>query len=543
MTMLGLQRLSSILHLTVLLNAVAQGSCQVPQSAGTILNDGMDTFINGVLADWNSPGGAAVGVVRQLPQGSWSIETKGYGLAKADGTKVDERTLFSIGSNSKLFDIIATGLLIHNETLSPRLSWQSQIGSLIPTWALMDPLASNRSTIIDLMSHRTGLPRHDFSYTRSDDVPSMLGKLKFLRPSAEFRDVWQYSNIMYAIISYLPTALLPSKVPFARYVKANIFDPLGLNSTTYSFDVANATKKLADGMSRQRTPAEISVNILAGGIPRPLPYFSQNGGEDGNAISGPGGVISDVVDMSKWIQTLLLNGVDAATNASVIPPDVIQVVSTGITVESGTALFPELSPITYGGGQERSTYRGHEIVEHEGSVPGFNSLLTRLPNDNFGFVVLTNDDVYGTLITEIIKARIIDQAFGLSPIDWNTRLKALAPTFLPPPPVSAPVNATPPSIGSLASLAGKYTNLGYQTIELCVAADPSSNVTANATQSCRDLVAQAPRILPGAVDPSVPTLLASFDTVWASHITVTHWSGDTFNLTGLQTVVCGFLRF
>jgi len=37
---------------------------------------------------------------------------------------------------------------------------------------------------------------------------------------------------MYAILSYLPTALLPSKIPFARYVKQHIFDPLGMTSTT-----------------------------------------------------------------------------------------------------------------------------------------------------------------------------------------------------------------------------------------------------------------------------------------------------------------------
>ncbi|KAF8877047.1 hypothetical protein BD779DRAFT_1558877, partial [Infundibulicybe gibba] len=83
------------------------------------------------------------------------------------------------------------------------------------------------------------------------------------------------------VLSHLPTALLPSKIPFARYIKANIFDPLGLSWTTYSFDAANATGNLADGMSHPLGP----------GIPRPLPYFSPTGGEDGNAISGAGGVI------------------------------------------------------------------------------------------------------------------------------------------------------------------------------------------------------------------------------------------------------------
>jgi hypothetical protein len=79
-----------------------------------------------------------------------------------------------------------------------------------------------------------------------------------------------------------------------------------------------------------------------------------------------------------WLQTLLLNGVKPGTNTSVIPVSAIERVATGISVESGQAyvlikacallylnsrdvnrLFPELSPVVYGGGQDRSTYRGH----------------------------------------------------------------------------------------------------------------------------------------------------------------------------------------
>jgi CubicO group peptidase (beta-lactamase class C family) len=40
--------------------------------------------------------------VRVDAQGKWSVETKGYGVAKADGTKVDPDTIFSLGSNSKV---------------------------------------------------------------------------------------------------------------------------------------------------------------------------------------------------------------------------------------------------------------------------------------------------------------------------------------------------------------------------------------------------------------------------------------------------------
>ena|ERR1700710_2748858 len=102
----------------------------------------------------------------------------------------------------------------------------------------------------------------------------------YLRPSAEFRDVYQYNGHMYTILSALPTQLLPSKPAFARYVKDNIFVPLGLNHTTYSFDVANSNGMLADGMARQNV--NLTENPLGRGTVRPMPFWLNLGGEDGN---------------------------------------------------------------------------------------------------------------------------------------------------------------------------------------------------------------------------------------------------------------------
>lgn len=79
--------------------------CGISASAAdntSILSPSIDTFINNLLSEWNSPGGASVAVVRADGQGGWSVETKGYGIAKVDGTKVTPDAIFSIGSNSKV---------------------------------------------------------------------------------------------------------------------------------------------------------------------------------------------------------------------------------------------------------------------------------------------------------------------------------------------------------------------------------------------------------------------------------------------------------
>lgn len=96
--------------------------------------------------------------------------------------------------------------------------------------------------------------------------------MKYLKPSTGFREDIQYNNMPYAILSHLPTALLPDKPTFVQYVTENIIAPLGLNSTTYSFAVANATGGMADGFTREAI--NITENPLGKGThTRILPYL------------------------------------------------------------------------------------------------------------------------------------------------------------------------------------------------------------------------------------------------------------------------------
>lgn len=83
---------------------------------------------------------------------------------------------------------------------------------------------------------------------------------------------------MYIALSHLSTVLTGK--PFGRYVKDNIFDPLGMTGTTYSYEVANSYGQRADGMTRQ------GLNVYTdpfGGVPAATQYWaSRTGGEDGN---------------------------------------------------------------------------------------------------------------------------------------------------------------------------------------------------------------------------------------------------------------------
>ena len=72
-----------------------------------VLTPEVDEFVEGVLSRWGSHGGVSIAVVRLDPKGEWNVETKGYGVARLeDNSSVTDETLFSIGSNSKVWPLI-----------------------------------------------------------------------------------------------------------------------------------------------------------------------------------------------------------------------------------------------------------------------------------------------------------------------------------------------------------------------------------------------------------------------------------------------------
>ncbi|KAJ7018061.1 hypothetical protein C8F04DRAFT_1153218, partial [Mycena alexandri] len=141
---------------------------------GKLLNAKVDAAINSNLKDFKSPRGIGVAVVQKSPESGWIVETKGYGVAKVDGTN--------------LFDILATGLLISNEK-----------------WGLMDPIASSESTIVDVMS---GLPQHDF-ILQHGTVADVIRRLRYLKPSTGFRELWQYNNHIHSLLLFSGRQIIP----------------------------------------------------------------------------------------------------------------------------------------------------------------------------------------------------------------------------------------------------------------------------------------------------------------------------------------------
>ncbi|KAJ9115375.1 hypothetical protein QFC24_006990 [Naganishia onofrii] len=485
--------------------------------------------------------GASVAVVRRDPvSGNWKEDAFGLGVAD----RHNNSTLFSIASNSKLFAAIASNLIVHNETITSnaRLTQTTKIKDVVPGWELMDPAASYGADLIDILSHRTGLPRHDGFYAANETKLSIISRLRHLRPSTEFRRDWQYNNLMYVVASTLPEYIYD--IPFTDYVRENIFSPLGMADTTYDLKAAIETGHRADGFVRrhQNLSACIADGQIAGG------RYSKDclgetacngwfvGAEDAEWNAGPGGVITSGKDMATWLKVLLSEGRSPTTNTSVIPASAINACRKPYTAppQPSPPNADVLSPRTYGMGQFMYSYRGYNVIDHGGSDPGMMSQIMRMPEEGLGVAVMVNDDAFGTMFTDAVRWRIVDHILGLEPVDWRTRLQQAHSTALqnglPPQRLE---NATLPDI-PLDSIPGTYVDKGYGAIVLCAVPGtmPDSDTASYLSEECKDALANNP--FPARdtqAGPLVPTFIAKYEKFWANYLEFAHRNGSTFTVT------------
>src|SRR5437764_695502 len=93
-----------------------------------------------------------------------------------------------------------------------------------------------------------------------------------------------------------------------------------------------------------------------------------------------------------------------------------------LDVQRQMGKFVEPGDVSYGMGFFVSRHRGEKMIEHGGSLDGFLSSLSFLPNKNVGLIVLTNlNGRVGVPVTAIVRHEIYDRLLGLPSVDWKER--------------------------------------------------------------------------------------------------------------------------
>jgi CubicO group peptidase (beta-lactamase class C family) len=351
---------------------------------------GFDAWVEAERAKWNAPG-VSVAVVR----GDEVLLAKGFGLRDLEQKlPATGKTLFAIGSATKAFTTFAMATLVDEG----KLEWHRPVRTWMPEFALKDPVASERMTPVDLVTHRSGMPRHDLLWYNADlSRAEMVSRLRELEPSKDFRTDFQYNNAMFLTAGYLVERITGKSWEDA--VRERIFSPLGMTSANFSV------------LDSQRAPDHA------------LPYEERDDAvkrvEFRNITNvGPAGSINaSVEDLAAWMRVHLNGGMlggkkvlDASTVADLHTP----VMETGRRI---SPLDPDVIPGGYALGWFTDTYRGFRRVHHGGNIDGFSALVVLVPQQKVGVAVLVNTG--GSGFPNVVARHALDRLLGLPPKDWS----------------------------------------------------------------------------------------------------------------------------
>ncbi len=356
--------------------------------------EGFDAFVTQIMKDWKVPG-LAVAVV----QDGKIIHMKGYGLRDVQKSlPVTSRTLFAIGSITKSVTVSAMGMLVDEG----KLDWDAPVRNTLPGFKLYDPVASERMTPRDLVTHRSGLPRHDLLWYSSDfSRAEMVRRLQYLEPSKDFRSAYQYNNLMFMTAGFLAAQL--AGTTWEELVRQRILLPLGMRDTNFS--VLDSQKSDDFALPYQNAKGEL----------KRIPFYVLG------AVGPAGEINSNVEDLAQYLMFHLSKGKHG--EARLLSETNAMQMQIPQMVAPNPERYKELGPTSYGLGFLVSTYRGHKIVSHGGAIDGFAAQLAFLSQDNIGVVALANLNADKDPVPTIVVYNLIDRLLGLDKVPWSQRFK------------------------------------------------------------------------------------------------------------------------
>lgn len=358
------------------------------------MTKGFGTFVAEIMPKWNLPG-MAVAVVKD----GEVILAEGYGTRKAgEDSPMTPDTLLAIGSCSKAFTALSVAMLVDEG----KLNWDTPVRDYMPEFKLYDPIASARMTPRDLLCHRSGLPRYDLMwYNASASRQELMARLQYLEPTHDFRAIWQYQNLMYLAAGCLIEKI--TDMSWEAFVQERILKPLGMENTNFSVD---DSQKNTD-FSYPHDKKEDEVRII--------PF------RDISTVGPAGSINSSVRDMAKWVALHLDNGklgevelVSVAGIGEVVTP---QMILPPQPKEMAECEFPNIPSSVYGLGWGIQVYRDRKMAWHTGGIDGFTAMVSFMPQENMGMVVLTNANA--SPVPNIATYALYDLLLGLEPLEWN----------------------------------------------------------------------------------------------------------------------------
>jgi CubicO group peptidase (beta-lactamase class C family) len=345
-----------------------------------------DPLLAEVMAEWRIPG-LAMAVLRRAEPPALRC----WGVCDIDtGAPVTTDTVFPICSVTKSFTATALALLVDDG----KLEWDRPVREYLPDFRLCDLIATDQATVRDLLTHRTGLPRHD--WVKNDghlDNAGMLEALRYLEPSKPFRSTFQYNNLMYLVAGLVLERASGQR--WEDFIRTRILLPLGME---------RATTSLEDMLAQHpdRAMPHLTIDDALRRVPvQPI------------SVPPAGGICASIAEMAEYMR-FQLDPMAGHGGLRLSPAAAAELTAPQIYVARSE--FPEVGAMHYGFGfGVVVNYRGARRIDHGGGWLGYNCDLRLLPDQGGGVMVLTNRSDSGTAV---LTNTILDHLLGLETMPW-----------------------------------------------------------------------------------------------------------------------------
>jgi CubicO group peptidase (beta-lactamase class C family) len=261
-----------------------------------------------------------------------------------------------------------------------------------------------------------------------------LATLATVQPTSRFGEMFQYSNLLAGAAGFVGGhVLFPTLELGAAYDKAmqtQVFDPLGMSSTTFDYGRALAGNHATahapdiDGKAA-RAVFELDYSVIP--------------------LRPAGAGWSSVNDMLKYVAMELAEGT---------LPSGQRYIGRAPLLARRKAKVPIGKDGTYGMGLMVDRTYGVPVVHHGGDMVGFHSDMMWLPEHKVGAVILTNSDP-GWLIRGGFRRKLLEALFDGRP-EADADLAASAKAFFEQMAADRKLLAVPAPAGDTGKLAARY---------------------------------------------------------------------------------------
>ncbi len=367
----------------------------------------LDQVVERARKEFEVPG-IAVAIVKD----GHVVLAKGYGVRKlGEPAPVTAQTLFPIASNTKAFTTAMLAMLVDEG----KIRWDDRVIDHVPGFQMYDPYVTREMQVRDLLVHRSGLGlgAGDLMFWPSTDLSpdEIVRRIRFLKPATSFRSQYAYDNVLYLVPGQIVRAVTGK--PWNEFMRERIFVPLAMSRTN------------VDSHSIETDSDAATPHARADGKVVPIVHAD-------HVLTPAGSAISSVADLAKWIAAQLNQGqmpdgrrlFTAAQSREMWSPQTILPIAA--LPPGAPAALEALQPNfnAYGLGWGLRDYRGKKLVTHNGTLAGYVSRVTMVPDLKLGVVVLTNQEESGAHAA--ITWTVLDHYLGASSTDWVTAFRDLA---------------------------------------------------------------------------------------------------------------------